>query len=305
VVLQAFDYVVAGSVHEAVAALKGSMVLAGGTDMLVRMKGRVLTPAVVVDIKGIPGAGEISSSTKAGLIIGPAVTMRQVELSAQVREVYAALAQGAAVVGSIQIRNLATVAGNICNAAPSADAAAGLIALRAKVRIAGPGGQRTMSVENFMTGPGKTALKRGELVTAIQLPTPGPRTGSAFVRHTPRGAMDIAVVNVAVAMTLAPRTGKCEDIRIVLGAVAPTPMRAPKAETLLRGEKLSADLVAEAAAVAGAEARPISDQRASAEFRRELVRVLTGRMVEAERQADGGGDSSGVGGESVSVHRVY
>jgi len=286
--LQAFDYVAVGSVREAVAALKNKkrvMVLAGGTDMLVRMKGRVLTPEVVVDVKGIPGAGDFSA--KSGLSIGSAVTMRQVELSAKVREDYAAVAQGAAVVGSIQIRNLATVAGNICNAAPSADVAPGLIALRAKVRIAGPGGQRTLLVENFMTGPGKTALKRGELVTAIQLPTPGPRTGSAFVRHTPRGAMDIAVVNVAVAMTLAPRTGKCEDVRIVLGAVAPTPMRALKAEMLLRGEKLTADLVAEAAAVAGAEARPISDQRASAEFRRELVRVLTGRMVEAAR-ADAG-----------------
>lgn len=286
--MQAFDYVAVGSVREAVAALKNKkrvMVLAGGTDMLVRMKGRALTPEVVVDVKGIPGAGDFSA--KSGLSIGSAVTMRQVELSAKVREDYAAVAQGAAVVGSIQIRNLATVAGNICNAAPSADVAPGLIALRAKVRIAGPGGQRTLLVENFMTGPGKTALKRGELVTAIQLPTPGPRTGSAFVRHTPRGAMDIAVVNVAVAMTLAPRTGKCEDVRIVLGAVAPTPMRALKAEMLLRGEKLTADLVAEAAAVAGAEARPISDQRASAEFRRELVRVLTGRMVEAAR-ADAG-----------------
>ena len=286
--MQAFDYVAVGSVREAVAALKNKkrvMVLAGGTDMLVRMKGRALTPEVVVDVKGIPGAGDFSA--KSGLSIGSAVTMRQLELSAKVREDYAAVAQGAAVVGSIQIRNLATVAGNICNAAPSADVAPGLIALRAKVRIAGPGGQRTLLVENFMTGPGKTALKRGELVTAIQLPTPGPRTGSAFVRHTPRGAMDIAVVNVAVAMTLAPRTGKCEDVRIVLGAVAPTPMRALKAEMLLRGEKLTADLVAEAAAVAGAEARPISDQRASAEFRRELVRVLTGRMVEAAR-ADAG-----------------
>ena len=291
--MQAFDYVAAGSVREAVAALKKkrAMVLAGGTDMLVRMKGRVLTPDSVVDIKGIPGAGEISFSAKSGLRIGPAVTMRQVELSDQVREVYAALAQGAAVVGSIQIRNLATVAGNICNSAPSADTAPGLIALRAKVRIAGSDGQRTMLVENFMTGPGKTALKRGELVTAIQLPTPGPRTGSAFVRHTPRGAMDIAVVNVAVAMTLAPRTGKCGDVRIVLGAVAPTPMRALKAETLLRGEKLTVDLIAEAAAVAGAEARPISDQRASAEFRRELVRVLTGRMVEAA-QTDAGRSSA-------------
>ncbi|MEC7843155.1 MAG: xanthine dehydrogenase family protein subunit M [Candidatus Latescibacterota bacterium] len=285
--MQAFDYVAVGSVREAVAALnkKRVMVLAGGTDMLVRMKGRALTPEVVVDVKGIPGAGDFSA--KSGLSIGSAVTMRQVELSAKVREDYAAVAQGAAVVGSIQIRNLATVAGNICNAAPSADVAPGLIALRAKVRIAGPGGQRTLLVENFMTGPGKTALKRGELVTAIQLPTPGPRTGSAFVRHTPRGAMDIAVVNVAVAMTLAPRTGKCADVRIALGAVAPTPMRALKAEMLLRGEKLTADLVAEASAVAGAEARPISDQRASAEFRRELVRVLTGRMVEAAR-ADAG-----------------
>jgi carbon-monoxide dehydrogenase medium subunit len=191
-------------------------------------------------------------------------------------------------VGSIQIRNLATVVGNVCNAAPSADTAPGLIALGAKVQIAGPGGRRSMLVENFMTGPSQTALKPGELVTGIQVPTPGPRTGSAYVRHTPRNAMDIAVVGVGAAVTLAPRTGACQDAKIVLGAVAPTPIRARAAEKILRGQKPTDALIAEAAEIAAGDARPISDVRASADFRREMVRVLTRRMVTAACEATSG-----------------
>ena len=291
--MQAFDYIAVETVKEAVAALKKhpkGKVLAGGTDMLVRMKGRVLTPEVVVDVSNIPGARDLTFSRKSGLKIGPAVSMRQIELSEAVNEHYPALAQGAGIVGSIQIRNLATVVGNVCNAAPSADTAPGLIALGAKVRIAGPGGQRSMLVEKFMSGPGKTPLRRGELVTAIQVPVPNARTGSAFKRHTPREAMDIAMVNVAVALRLAARTGKCEEARIVLGAVAPTPMRALKAERLLRGEKLTAELIERAGVAAAGEARPISDVRATAEFRREMVRVLTARMIAAaEIDAGSGG----------------
>lgn len=289
--MNSFEYIAPKTVREVVAALKAhpdAMLLAGGTDMLVRMKARVWTPEVVVDVNRIAEAGDLKFNRKTGLHIGLGVTMRQIELFPQAWRNFAAVAQGASVVGSIQIRNLATVVGNVCNAAPSADAAPGLIVLGAKVQIAGPGGRRSMLVENFMTGPSQTALKPGEFATGIQVPTPGPRTGSAYVRHTPRNAMDIAVVGVGAAVTLAPRTGVCQDAKIVLGAVAPTPMRARAAEKVLRGQNPTDALIAEAAEIAAEEARPISDVRASADFRRELVRVLTRRMVAAACEATSG-----------------
>lgn len=283
--MKAFDYFAPNTIKEAIELLSAqpnASLLAGGTDSLVRMKGRAWIPDAIVDVRNLPGAKELGFQAKRGLHLGPSVTMQQVALSSIVQRRFAALAQGAAFVGSIQIRNLATVVGNVCNAAPSADAAPGLIVLGAKVQIAGPGGRRTMAVEKFMTGPGKTALAKRELVTGILVPTPAARTGSAYVRHTPRLAMDIAVVGVGAAVSLAPRSDVCTDAKIVLGAVAPTPMRARSAERILKGEKLTADMIA--AAAKAAEARPISDVRASAEYRRELVRVLTERMILAAQE---------------------
>ena len=282
--MQRFDYIAPRTIREAVAALgsrRKAVVLAGGTDALMRMKARTWSPELVVDVKRIPRADELRFDRKTGLTIGPAVTMREVELSPVVRRHYQALSQGAELVASVQIRNRATVVGNICNAAPSADTAPGLMVLGAKVRIAGPKGRRSVSVEDFFLGPGQTALKRGELVTGIQVPAPATRTGSAYERHTIRQAMDIAVVGVGVSVTLAPRTGACEDVRIALGAVAPTPIRARSAEGILRGERFTDELIDAAAEAAAAEAKPITDVRSSAEFRCELVRVLTRRMVEA------------------------
>lgn len=279
-----FEYFAPETVREATELLQAhprARVLAGGTDLLVQMKERARTPDTLVDIRRIPGAGELRFDSESGLTIGAAVTMRQVELMPAAQSHYAGLAEGARVVGSFQIRNLATIVGNICNAAPSADAAPGLIVHGAKVKIAGPGGRRAILVGNFMTGPGRTALQSGEFVVGIHVPVPSARTGSAYVRHTPRGAMDIAMVGVGAAVTLAPGTHACQDARIVLGAVAPTPLRARAAERLLQGQRLTDGLIAAAADRAAEEARPISDVRGSADFRREMVRVLTARMVAA------------------------
>lgn len=282
--MKSFEYVAPKTTKEVVSALKRhgkrAMIVAGGTDLLVKMKGRALGPDVVVDVKRVPGLGEIKFDKKNGLTLGACVTMREVERSPVVRRHYAGVAEGAEIVGSVQIRNRATVVGNLCNAAPSADVAPGLMALGAKVKIAGPGGStRTLPLDQFFAGPGKTVLKPGEWVTHVVVPPPPPKTGSAYLRHTTREAMDIAVVGVGAAVTLTPRNGVCKDARIVLGAVAPTPMRAVRAEGLLKGQKLTADLIEQAAQVASEEARPISDQRGSAEFRRELTKVMTERMV--------------------------
>ena len=282
--MNSFEYFAPRTVREAVEVLSAhpnAKLLAGGTDLLVQMKERARTPDTLVDVRRIPGADELRYDGKTGLTIGAAVTMRQVELMPAAQLHYAGLADGARVVGSFQIRNLATIVGNVCNAAPSADAAPGLIVHGAKVKIAGPGGRRTMLVENFMTGPGRTTLRDGEFVVELNVPVPSARTGSAYMRHTPRGAMDIAMVGVGAAVTLAPRTLACQDARIVLGAVAPKPLRARAAERLLKGQRLTDERIAKAADKAAEEARPISDVRGSADFRREMVRVLTGRMVAA------------------------
>lgn len=282
--MNSFEYFAPRTVREAVEVLSAhpnAKLLAGGTDLLVQMKERARTPDTLVDVRRIPGADELRYDGKTGLNIGAAVTMRQVELMPAAQLHYAGLAEGARVVGSFQIRNLATIVGNICNAAPSADAAPGLIVHGAEVKIAGPRGRRTMLVENFMTGPGRTTLRDGEFVVELNVPVPSARTGSAYMRHTPRGAMDIAMVGVGAAVTLAPRTLACQDARIVLGAVAPTPLRAREAERLLKGQRLTDERIAKAADKAAEEARPISDVRGSADFRREMVRVLTARMVAA------------------------
>jgi aerobic carbon-monoxide dehydrogenase medium subunit len=280
--LRSFEYVVPKTIKEAVSLLQesGAAVLAGGTDLLLRMKGREYGPRIVVDIKQIRGFDELRTTPKGDLVIGPVVTMRQIERAEEVRRDYQAVAQGAEVVGSVQIRNRATLVGNVCNAAPSADTSPGLLVLGARVRIAGPAGRRSLGLDNFFVGPGQTPLERGELVTGVVLPTVGSRTGSAYVRHTTRGAMDIAAVGVGVALTLADDGKVCEEMAIALGAVAPTPMRASAAEGMVRGQALTPKLVAAVAEKAADEARPISDVRASAGFRRELVRVLTGRMIE-------------------------
>jgi len=282
--VRAFEYIAPQTIVEAVAALQqhdDAAVLAGGTDILLRMRANGPAPQALVDIKRIRGFGELKIGTRKGLTIGPAVTMGQLAASAEIRDRYPALNQGAGLVASVQIRNRATVAGNLCNAAPSADTAPPLLALGARVRISGPRGRRSLLLSNFFTGPGQTALEPGELVTALHVPPVAKRSGSAYTRHTPREAMDIAAVGVAVALTLGRDGTTCEEVAIALGAVAPTPLRARQAEKVLRGHALDEERVADAAECAAGEARPISDVRASAAFRRDLVRVLTGRMVRA------------------------
>ncbi|MEW6751156.1 MAG: xanthine dehydrogenase family protein subunit M [Candidatus Latescibacterota bacterium] len=281
--MRAIEYSAPHSVKEAVALLgqEGAAVLAGGTDLLLRLQAGEPGPCRVVDIKRIPGFAQLRFDPHKGLSIGPAVTLSELERSEVVERHYPALAQGARVVGSVQIRNRATLVGNLCNAAPSADTAPGLLVLGARLRLVGPDGRRTLALEAFFQGPGQTALRPGELVVGVQVPTPPPRSGSAYVRHTLRQAMDIAVVGVGVSLTLAGRRPACAEVAIALGAVAPTPLRARQAEGFLRGEDLTPERIARAAELAAAEARPISDVRASAEYRRELVQVLAQRMLQA------------------------
>jgi carbon-monoxide dehydrogenase medium subunit len=252
-------------------------ILAGGTDLLVEIKECLRAPDYVVNVKKITGLDRLAYDAKRGLRFGALVTARQIETSPLTAEHYRGLRQAAREIGSIQIRNRATVAGNICRASPSADTLPPLIADGASVRTFGPDGERVVLLEEFFTGPGKTVLKECELVTEIAVPAPAPHTGSVYIKHGRRKAMELATVGVAVSLT---RDGDtCKDIRIVLGAVAPTPIRARQAEAVLRGHKLDEQTIERAGDIAMSESRPISNVRGSADYRREMVRVLTRRAV--------------------------
>jgi aerobic carbon-monoxide dehydrogenase medium subunit len=250
--------------------------LAGGTDLLPQMKNSVLMPKRVIDLSGVARVKILECDAK-GLRIGAAVPARQVEQDPRVRKGYAAVAESAALLGSVQVRNLATVGGNICNAAPSADMAPPLVALEAQAVIAGPKGERRVPLSDFFTGVRKTVVGPDELLVEIFVPAPGPHSGGSYIRHTPRRELDIAVVGVASQVTIA--NGVCAKARISLAAVAPTPVRATAAEAALEGKPLTPELIERAADLAGQAAKPISDQRGSADFRRHLVRILTRRTL--------------------------
>lgn len=258
---------------------KAAMVLAGGTDLLVRMKDRICVPRYLVGIKKIKGLDRVVYDRVEGLRIGALGTHKDVISSGVAQRRYASVVEALEKIGTVQIRNLGTVAGNLCNAAPSADSAPILIALGSKVKIAGAGGEREMLLEKFFKGPGKTALRVGEIVTEIVVPNEKQHSGSKYEKLFARTSVDLACVGAACWVLVNPKNNVIKDVRIVLGAVAPIPMRAKKAERVLRGKAATDELIREAGEVASAEAKPISDIRASKEYRTEMVKVMTRRAV--------------------------
>lgn len=276
-----FEYSDVASLDEAVSLLRqygdGAHVLAGGTDLLVMAKEERVNPEHLIDIKPIQGMGEITWDKQRVLKIGALATIRAIERSSLVMEKAPVVSQAAHLLGSVQIRNRATVGGNLCQAVPSAEMPPPLIALGATARIYGPNGYRTTPLEHLFVGPRRTSLSRQELLVELEVPVMPSNTGSAYLRFSPRKAMDLAIASAAAMVRL--DDGRCSDCRIVLGAVAPTPLRATKAEDTLRGERPGAGVIERAAELAAAEAMPISDIRASAEYRRELVKVLVRRTL--------------------------
>jgi CO/xanthine dehydrogenase FAD-binding subunit len=281
--MKKFDYYAPATVEEALSILKqkgpGGKLLAGGTDLLVQTKEGGRTPAYVVSLRRLKELHGIEYDTQWGLRVGALAEMAAVAAHPVVRQRYGALADGADIVGSVQTRNMATIGGNLCNAAPSADTIPALVVHAAAARIAHENGRREVPVEEFCTGPGRTVMHPQEVLLDVFLPKTGPRTGSAYARQTPRKEMDIAVVGVAVLVTLEPDADVVRDARVCLGAVAPTPIRSKQAEAALEGNAPTEEVLARAGAGAAADARPISDVRGTAAFRRYLCDVLTRRMV--------------------------
>ncbi len=278
--MQEFVYERPHTVEEAVAAMRGgdARALAGGTDLIPQLReGRRRTERVV-DLKHIVELTAISALPDGGIAIGAAATATVLSRHATIAANYAAVAQSACLIGGVQVQNRASLGGNICNAAPSADAVPALVCHQARAIVAGPNGRRELAVAALFKGPGKTSLEPGELLISILLPPAAPRSAAKYLRFTPRREMDIAIAGAGTWLRL-DADGAIAEARIVLASVGPTPMRAPTAEQRLAGERPTPALLEEAGRLAAGDARPISDTRGSADYRRSLVAVLTARAL--------------------------
>ena len=277
-----FDYAAPETLDEAVALMAahpGARPLAGGTDLLVQMRSGRKETDYVVDVKRVPELNEIAYDPAGGLTLGAAVPCYRIYRNAPVARAYQSLAEVAALIGGTQIQGRASIGGNLCNAAPSADSVPLLIALGGRCRIVGPAGAREVAAEDFCVAPGRTVLGPGELLVAIQLPPPAPDSGARYLRFIPRNEMDIAVAGAGVQVVM--DNGRFRSARIALSAVAPTPLFVREAGDWLAGRAVNAASLAEAAELARRAARPITDMRGTAEYRRHLCGVLTRRALEA------------------------
>jgi len=257
-------------------------VFTGGTDLLPKMKRREVVPRYLIGLNGIPDLTFIKYEKEKGLRIGTATTLNEILESSIVHRRYPILLEAVSQMASTQVRNVGTIGGNLCNAVPSADTAPPLIVLGAQLKIVGPNPrkERRVLVEDFFKGPDRTVLDSNELVSEIQIPPPSSKAYGTYIKHTLRREMDLAIVGVAVWFVLDSKKNICKDVKIALGAVAPIPMRAKKAEAILRGKPLDEDLIESAATMASEESKPIDDIRGSAEYRREMVKVLTKRAIQ-------------------------
>ena len=280
---EAFEMFQPATLQEASRLLKekgtGGRFLAGGTDLVIAMKEKGLLPKYIVDLKRLPGLGGIRENSDGSISLGALTTLHEIETSALIKNKYPFLAQSAAEVGSIQIRNRATIGGNLANASPSADTSPALIALGAIVTIASASGQRQIAAEDFFKGPGQNAMNPDEILTEVTIPKIGANLVGEYIKFSPREMMDLAYVGVAVVYNLAESDRRCTGVRIVLGAVAPTPIRAKRAEAALESQVLSEALAEKAGQIAAEEAKPISDVRSSADYRRAMVGTMTKRAL--------------------------
>jgi carbon-monoxide dehydrogenase medium subunit len=280
--LHEINYEVPTTVAQAVTMLKRhgekARPLCGGTDLLIQLRAGVRRPDYIVDLKHIKELRQIKFDAKKGARLGAAVPCIEVFESDAMRKHYPGLTEAAHLIGSLQIQNRASVGGNLCNGSPAADTTPALIAVGAKARIAGGRATREVAVEDFVTAPGRTVLKPGEILIEFVIPAPKPHTSDSYLRFIPRNEMDIAVVGVGTSITLDGDTVKAA--RISLGAVGPTPIFAAKASESLIGKKLDHAAIEAASQLAIEAATPIDDMRGTAEFRKHIVGVLTQRTIQ-------------------------
>ena len=284
-ILKPFSYVAPKSLQEAFDVLsKGNgagevRALVGGTDLIDQVKEGRRAPSVVMDVKHIPEMMRLEWVPNEGLHIGAAVPCTDTAAFPSVVELYTSIQESCLLVGSTQIQNRASIGGNVCNSAPSADTVPPIVTFSARAVIVGPRGRREVLMESFFTGPGQNVMAPDEVLLETIVPPPASNSSGHYLRFIPRNEMDIAVVGVASMLTLAPGSLQCIQARIVLASVAPTAIRATAAEAVLEGKTVTAALIQEAGELAVGAAKPITDVRGTIEYRKELVNVLTRRTL--------------------------
>jgi CO/xanthine dehydrogenase FAD-binding subunit len=281
-----FEVLSAGTVEEACSLLsrygEDAQFFAGGTDLFVKMKHRKTIPKYLINIKRIAGLDQIRYQRGDGLRLGALATIQAIADSEIVAKKYPVLSQAAGMLGTTQIRNLGTIGGNLANASPSAEFAPGLLTLDAQIRCVGGGGERIIPIEEFFLSPGKSALRQDEMIIEVHAPDLPDSARGTYLKHSLR-KMDVSMAGAALIVFL--EGDECRDVRIALGAVAPTPFRARVAEKILRGRKLAGDetegdLLDEVAQAASGESRPIDDIRGYARYRKEIVTRMIRRGLE-------------------------
>jgi carbon-monoxide dehydrogenase medium subunit len=281
--VKAIDYVAPTTLAEAVALLQKhgdrARCLAGGTDLIVQLREYRRDCDIVVDIKPIPELSRLTFDPANGLSVGAAVPCSDIYNHPGLAKAYPGLIDAVSLIGGIQIQSRASLGGNLCNSSPAADTIPALIAAEGVCTIAGPKGSRELPVEHFCTGPGRNVLQRGELLVGLKFPAPKKHGGSLYVRFIPRNEMDIAVVGVGVSLSLDDARTRCTAARVALGAVAPTPLLVPEAGAALMNGPVADAHIDKAAAMAQAAAKPISDMRGDAAYRKHLVGVLVKRAL--------------------------
>lgn len=285
--LMPFEYREAKSLGEAIDILAGegprALLLAGGTDLLVRMKQGVLTPSLLINLKRVTGLDRIERSAAGGLTIGALTPIAEVERSELIRQSRPVLTQAAGLLGSPSIRRLATLGGNIGRASPAADMVPALIVLKARIVAEGPAGKKEIPIDAFFKGPGQTVLGPAEIITAILLPGPAAAAGAAYMKLGRREGMDCALVGVAAALSLG-KDGGVVEARLAMASCGPVPLRAESAETILLAGPLDESRLREAARAAAGNSCPISDMRACSDYRKEMVEVLAFRALRSAWQ---------------------
>jgi CO/xanthine dehydrogenase FAD-binding subunit len=280
-VVRTFHYFKPTSITEALDLLNQygdrAKIVAGGTDVMVQWKKRLMSPDYLISLRNIPELSFIEC--QGSLRIGSATTHRMLEISPEIRDNFPVIWDAVSSLGSVQVRNSATIGGNLCNAAPSADTAPPMLVLDAEVKIVSPERERSIPIDAFFKGPGRTVLEPGEIVKEFVIPEPLPNTGMAYWKHTRRKAMDLPILGVAVLISFADDFRTCSKARIGLGVAAPTPMRTKEAEAFLEGKVIDERVLNQAGEIASERARPRSTIRGSEWYRREMIRVLVKRTA--------------------------
>lgn len=282
--LPKFEYISPKSIKEAISLLAKhgpkAKLIAGGTDLISEMRWGEWRPQYVLGLSQIPGLDEIQFDKSTGLSIGAACTIGEIERSKVIKENYPLLAKAASVLGSMEIRNRATVGGNLCTAAPSADMPPSLLVQEAKAVIATQKGEKVVALEDFFRGPKKTILNHDELLVRLEMPPMEPNSAGEYIKFGRRNAMEIAMIGVAALITLEDGKNTCKAARLAFATAAPTPIRSKEAEKVLAGKELSGEIIELAAETASKEASPRTSWRTTEAYRRDLIRVLTRRAIQ-------------------------